>query len=122
MAVETALYHLFFIGLFLAGPSCRYISVCLPPFHVPVPVPALSHSCMVAKILHQQAQGANVASSKMKEAKGQKAYDAFEIVARTMLFRPTFTVLAPEDAASVSSVHALVGPVLSLMEGSENGR
>lgn len=63
-----------------------------------------------------------MASSKMKEAKGQKAYDSFEIVAQTLLFRPTFTVLAPEDAASVSSVHALVGPVLSFMEGSENPR
>ncbi|CAN0297211.1 unnamed protein product, partial [Ectocarpus fasciculatus] len=70
----------------------------------------------------KEAQGANVASSKMKEAKGQKAYDSFEIAARTMLFRPTFTVLAPEDAASVSSVHALVGPVLSLLEGCENAR
>lgn len=58
----------------------------------------------------------------MKEAKGQKAYDSFEIAARTMLFRPTFTVLAPEDAALVSSVHALVGPVLSLLEGCENAR
>ncbi|CAN0258725.1 unnamed protein product [Ectocarpus sp. 6 AP-2014] len=70
----------------------------------------------------KEAQGANVASSKMKEAKGQKAYDSFEIAARTMLFRPTFTVLAPEDAASASSVHALVGPVLSLLEGCENAR
>lgn len=58
----------------------------------------------------------------MKEAKGQKAYDSFEIAARTMLFRPTFTVLAPENATSVSSVHALVGPVLSLLEGCENAR
>ncbi|CAN0542172.1 unnamed protein product, partial [Ectocarpus sp. 12 AP-2014] len=70
----------------------------------------------------KEAQGANVASSKMKEAKGQKAYDSFEIAARTLLFRPTFTVLAPEDAASVSSVHALVGPVLALLEGRENAR
>ncbi|CAN0493008.1 unnamed protein product, partial [Ectocarpus sp. 8 AP-2014] len=70
----------------------------------------------------KEAQGANVASSKVKEAKGQKAYDSFEIAARTLLFRPTFTVLAPEDAASVSSVHALVGPVLSLLEGCENAR
>ncbi|CAN0097927.1 unnamed protein product, partial [Ectocarpus sp. 12 AP-2014] len=70
----------------------------------------------------KEAQGANVASSKMKEAKGQKAYDSFEIAARTLLFRPTFTVLAPEDAASVSSVHALVGPVLALLEGCENAR
>lgn len=58
----------------------------------------------------------------MKEAKGQKAYDSFEIAARTMLFRPTFTVLAPQDAPSVSSVHALVGPILSLLEGCENAR
>lgn len=63
-----------------------------------------------------------MASSKMKEAKGQKAYDSFEIAARTMLFRPTFTVLAPRDAATVSSVHALVGPILSLLEGCENAR
>ncbi|CAN0512521.1 unnamed protein product, partial [Ectocarpus sp. 8 AP-2014] len=28
----------------------------------------------------------------------------------------------PEDAASVSSVHALVGHVLSLLEGCENAR
>ncbi|CAB1098209.1 unnamed protein product [Ectocarpus sp. CCAP 1310/34] len=70
----------------------------------------------------KEAQGANVASSKMKEAKGQKAYDSFEIAARTLLFRPTFTVLAPENAASVSSVHALVGPVLALLEGCENAR
>lgn len=58
----------------------------------------------------------------MKEAKGQKAYDSFEIVARTMLFRPTFSVLSPEDAAAVSSVHALVGPVLMRLEGCENAR
>lgn len=69
-----------------------------------------------------QAQGANVASSKMKEAKGQKANDSFEIVARTLLFRPTFTVLSPEDVASVSSVHALVGPVLKRLEGCESAR
>lgn len=69
-----------------------------------------------------QAEGANVTSSKMKEAKGQKAYDSFEIVARTLLFRPTFTVLSPADAGSVSSVHALVGPVLTLLEGCENAR
>lgn len=58
----------------------------------------------------------------MKEAKGQKAYDSFEIVARALLFRPTFTVLSPQDAASVSSVHALVGPVLTLLDGCENAR
>ena len=69
-----------------------------------------------------QAQGANVASSKMKEAKGQKANDSFEIVARTLLFRPTFTVLAPEEVTSVSSVHALVEPVLKRLEGCESAR
>lgn len=58
----------------------------------------------------------------MKEAKGQKAYDSFQIVGRSMLFRPTFTVLSPDDAAAVSSVHALVGPVLARLEGSENAR
>ncbi|CBJ27113.1 conserved unknown protein [Ectocarpus siliculosus] len=70
----------------------------------------------------KEAQGAKIASSKIKEAKGQKAYDSFENAARTLLFRPTFTVLAPEDAALVSSVHALVGPVLSLLEECENAR
>ncbi|CAM9560242.1 unnamed protein product, partial [Ectocarpus sp. 13 AM-2016] len=47
----------------------------------------------------QDVQGAIIASSKMKEAKEQNAYDSFEVAASTLLFWPTFTVLVPEDAA-----------------------
>ncbi|CAM9407566.1 unnamed protein product [Choristocarpus tenellus] len=70
----------------------------------------------------KEADGHNVAQAKLKEAKGQKGLDCFEVIARCLLFRPTFTVLAPEDPGSVSSVHALVGPLLSLLDGCERPR
>ncbi|CAM9433513.1 unnamed protein product, partial [Discosporangium mesarthrocarpum] len=70
----------------------------------------------------KEAEGHNVGQAKLKEAKGNKALDCFEILGRMLLFRPTYTTWAPEDPASVSSVHALVGPLLTLLEGCENPR
>ncbi|CAM9357727.1 unnamed protein product [Chrysoparadoxa australica] len=54
----------------------------------------------------------NVASTKIKEAKGSKVYACFELLGKMILFRPTYSVLSPEVPDAVSSIHAIVTPVL----------
>lgn len=61
-----------------------------------------------------------VKSATIKEAKGQKALDALELLGRLVLFRPTYAVTSPDDPAAVSSVHALVSPLLWQLHDSES--
>jgi U3 small nucleolar RNA-associated protein 20 len=64
---------------------------------------------------------ADVKSATIREAKGQKALDCLELLGRLILFRPTYAVGATDgDPAAVSSVHALVSPLLWQMHDSES--
>ncbi|GAB5030268.1 u3 small nucleolar rna-associated [Nannochloropsis oceanica] len=65
---------------------------------------------------------AEVKSTTIKEAKGQKALDGLEVLSRLLLFRPTYAVASPEDPAALSSVHALVKPFLFQLHDSESPR
>ena len=54
--------------------------------------------------------------SLIREAKGSKANDTLELTARCLLFRPTYALLALEDPASLSSIHALTIPLLNSLQ------
>jgi hypothetical protein len=54
--------------------------------------------------------------SLIREAKGSKANDTLELTARSLLFRPTYALLALEDPASVSSIHAVTIPLLNTLQ------
>ena len=54
--------------------------------------------------------------SLIREAKGSKANDTLELTARCLLFRPTYALLALEDPASLSSIHALTVPLLNSLQ------
>jgi U3 small nucleolar RNA-associated protein 20 len=65
---------------------------------------------------------AEVKSTSIKEAKGQKALDAFELLGRCILFRPTFATANPGDPGAVSSIHAIISPLLWKLHESESPR
>ena len=54
--------------------------------------------------------------SLIREAKGSKANDLLEITSRCLLFRPTYALLALDDPASVSSIHAVTMPLLNVLQ------
>jgi U3 small nucleolar RNA-associated protein 20 len=55
--------------------------------------------------------------SKTKEAKGAKALECIEAMARMALFRPTHSLACPDDPMTASSAHALTTPFLLRLSG-----
>ena len=60
--------------------------------------------------------------SLIREAKGSKANDLLEITAKCLLFRPTYALLALDDPASISSIHAITMPLLNVLQDSHQKR
>ncbi len=58
--------------------------------------------------------------NKTKEAKGAKAMECLQFLGKNVSFRPTHSLLCTSDPASVSSVHALVTPLLTQLVGCES--
>jgi hypothetical protein len=54
----------------------------------------------------------------IREAKGNKANEILELCGKSILFRPSYALTCPNDPASVSSVHALVTPLLEALKES----
>ncbi len=58
--------------------------------------------------------------NKTKEAKGAKAMECLQFLAKNVAFRPSHSLLSPTDPTSVSSVHALTTPLLMQLVGCES--
>jgi len=71
------------------------------------------------RVNEDNGETANTKSSSMKEAKGQHGIDTIEVLAKCLLFRPTYAVARPDNPASISSVHAVVTPLLWKIHDSE---
>lgn len=61
-----------------------------------------------------------VIKSVIREQKGSKYTEILEMVGRCALFRPTYALLRPDKPESVSSIHAVVGPLLSGLQTAES--
>lgn len=58
--------------------------------------------------------------SLIREAKGVKAVDILEFCGKYLLFRPAYALLLPSKPHSLSSVHAITIPLLSVLSKDEN--
>jgi hypothetical protein len=54
----------------------------------------------------------------IREAKGTKSNEILEICGRCILFRPSYALVTRENPAALSSVHALVSPLLTVLSSS----
>lgn len=53
--------------------------------------------------------------SQIREQKGNKANDILEIVAKSILFRPSYALRSTENPSEVSSIHAIVIPLIDCL-------
>lgn len=63
----------------------------------------------------REAEGGARANA-MREMKGSKFAEILEVTARCLLFRPTYALVAPNNPASVSSIHAISVPLLEALQ------
>jgi len=96
------------------------IEIIKPVFDSSIP---LLVKCVLDEICGQTHEDRTVDEAKrtvIREAKGSKAHDIVEATARCLLFRPTYALQSLDNPSSVSSIHALTTPLLSLLHGCEN--
>ena len=87
-------------------------------------IPIMIQFCLddLVGMTHEDRHVDGAVRTLIREAKGNKANEILEICSKHILFRPSYALCAMADPCSVSSVHAVVSPLLeSLRNADSNG-